>query len=304
MNFEDFEGYWQNRRSEGYLFDTPRSQIAADIRRSAQLRQQRYARKSYVEVTVLTIIILIALAAIALSNSLAARSGIALLAAGFVLQLAPSFRINSMERNKRYDLPQQESLIEERKRVAARIRHVKRQTTWYLLPIALGLTLLCIAGGCALDTISGFITGLVTASIAYYVYQRRQAQKTLIPIMKDIDRDSRLSAESHVWTRTDRSYETPTWARSTHRKDKWKLGTLPRFDSIRLFQSRLRNPKEGSVPGFSKRGQRPGFFWFFVEKSRISTALWGLQPWRERDSDWISGSTCPEVDITPPISEG
>jgi hypothetical protein len=189
MNFEDFEGYWQNRRSEGYLFDTPRSQIAADIRRSAQLRQQRYARRSYAEITILTIVILIALVAIALSNSLAARSGIALFAAGLVLQLAPSFRINSMERNKRYDLPQQESLIEERKRVAARLRQGRSQTTWYMLPIALGLTLLCIAQGSALDTIAGFVTGLVTASIAYYVYQRRHARKTLLPTIDDIDRE-------------------------------------------------------------------------------------------------------------------
>jgi hypothetical protein len=180
MNFEDFEGYWQNRRSEGYLFDTPRSQIAADIRRSAQLCQQRYARRSYAEITILTIIILIALAAIALSNSLAARSGIALLAAGLVLQLAPSFRINSMERNKRYDLPQQESLIEERKRVASRLRQGRSQTTWYMLPIALGLTLLCIAQGSALDTIAGFVTGVAAASVAFHLYQRRQARKTLI----------------------------------------------------------------------------------------------------------------------------
>ncbi len=189
MKFEDFEQYWQNRRSKGYLFDTPRSQIIADIRRAAQLREQKYARRSFAEITILTFIILIAIAAIALSHSLAARSGIALLAAGLVLQLAPSFRINSMERNKRYDLPQQQSLIEERKRVAARIRHVKRQTTWYMLPTALGLTLLCIAQGRALDTIAGFVTGVATASIAYYVYQRRQARKTLIPIMEDIDRE-------------------------------------------------------------------------------------------------------------------
>jgi len=187
MNFEDLEDYWQKRRLEGYLFDTPRSQIAADVQRAAQMRQQKYVRKSYAEVTVLTVIIVVALVTIALSNSLAVRSGIALFAAGFVLQLAPSFRINWMERNKRYDLPQQQSLIEERKRVAARIRHVKRQTIWYLLPIALGLTLLCIARVREPDTIAGFITGLVTASIAYCVYQRRQARKTLIPIMKDID---------------------------------------------------------------------------------------------------------------------
>ena len=189
MNFEDLEDYWQKRRLEGYLFDTPRSQIAADVQRAAQMRQQKYVRKSYAEVTILTVIIVVALVAIALSHSLAARSGIALLAAGFVLQLAPSFRINSMERNKRYDLPQQQSLIEERKRVAARIRHMKRQTIWYLLPIALGSTLLCIAQGRAPDTIAGFITGIVTVSIAYYVYQRRQARKTLLPIMEDIDRE-------------------------------------------------------------------------------------------------------------------
>jgi hypothetical protein len=189
MKFEDLEEYWQNRRLEGYLFDTPRSQIIADVRRAAQLRQQSYTRRSYAEITILTIIILIALAAIALSQSLAARSGIALLAAGLVLQLLPAFRINWMERNKRYDLPQQQSLIEERKRVAARIRHVKRQTIWYLLPIALGLTLLCIARVREPDTIAGFVTGVVTASIAYYVYQRRQARKTLLPIMEDIDRE-------------------------------------------------------------------------------------------------------------------
>jgi hypothetical protein len=137
----------------------------------------------------LSIVILIALVAIALSSSLAARSGIALLAAGLVLQLLPAFRINSMERNKRYDLPQQRSLIEERKRVAARIRHSRRQTTWYMLPIALGVTLLCIAKGCELDTIAGFITAIVAAGATFHLYQRRQARKTLIPIKEDIDRE-------------------------------------------------------------------------------------------------------------------
>jgi hypothetical protein len=189
MKFEDLEDYWRKRRLEGYLFDTPRSQIAADVKRAAQLRQQRYARRSYAEITILTIVILIALVAIALSNSLAARSGIALFAAGIVLQLLPIFRINSMERNKRYDLPQQQSLIEERKRVAARIRHGRMQTTWYMLPVALGSTLLCIAQGCALDTIAGFVTGIAAAGAAIHLYQRRQARKTLIPIMEDIDRE-------------------------------------------------------------------------------------------------------------------
>jgi hypothetical protein len=94
-----------------------------------------------------------------------------------------------MERNKRYDLPQQQSLIEERKRVAARIRHVKRQTTWYMLPVALGSTLLCIAQGRALDTIAGFVTGIAVASATIHLYRRRQARKTLIPIMEDIDRE-------------------------------------------------------------------------------------------------------------------
>jgi len=37
-----------------------------------------------------------------------------------------------------------------------------------------------------------------------------------------------------------------------------------------------------------------------VEKSRIPTSLLGLQSSRERDSDCISGSACPEVDISPP----
>jgi hypothetical protein len=41
-----------------------------------------------------------------------------------------------------------------------------------------------------------------------------------------------------------------------------------------------------------------------VEQFRIPTALWGLQSSRGRDSGWISGSTCPEVDIRKPrISE-
>jgi hypothetical protein len=189
MKFEDLEDYWRKRRLEGYLFDTPRSQIIADVRRAAQLREQKYARRSFAEITILTIIILIAIAAIALSHSLAARSGIALLAAGLVLQLAPSFRINSMERNKRYDLPQQQSLIEERKRVAARLRFGRRQTTWYMLPVVLGPTLVCIAKGCALDTIVGFVTGIAVASVAFHLYRRRQARKTLIPIMEDIDRE-------------------------------------------------------------------------------------------------------------------
>jgi len=189
MNFEDFEDYLHNRRFEGYLFDTPRPQIAADIRRSAQMRQQKYVRSSYAEITALAIIILIALAAIALSHSLAARSGIALFAAGLVLQLLPVFRINSMDRNKRYDLPQQESLIEERKRVASRIRHGKRQTTWYQVPVASGLTLLCIAQGSALDTIAGFVTGIIVAGAAIHFHKRRQARKTLIPILEDIDRE-------------------------------------------------------------------------------------------------------------------
>ena len=144
---------------------------------------------SDVEITAITVVILTALIAIALSHSLATRSGAALIAVGLVLQLLPIFGINSMERNKRYDLPQQESLIEERKRVLARIRHGRRQTTRYILPAALGLTLLCIAQGRDFDTIAGFVTGIAAASAATHLYRCRQARKTLIAILQDIDRE-------------------------------------------------------------------------------------------------------------------
>lgn len=187
MNFEDLEDYWHKRRFEGYLFDTPRGQIVADVKRAAQLREQKYSRKSYAEVTILTVIILAALVVIALSNLLAARAGIALIAAGIVLLMLPAVRINRMERNKRYDLPQQQSLIEERKRVAARMRLVKWQTTWFLLLLDSGSTLLCIAQVRELDTIAGFITGLILISVAFYFYRRRWLRKTLIPIVEDID---------------------------------------------------------------------------------------------------------------------
>ena len=192
MNLEDFETYWQNRRFEGYLFDTPRSQIVADIRLSAQVRQQKYVRRSCLELGILVIVTLMALAAIALATSPAARSGIALVAAGLVLQLLPIFRLNSMERNKRYDLGQEASLLDERKRVVARIRHSMRQTTWHMLPIIFGAILICIAQGRALDTITGFVTGLVATSAVIHIYLRRKARKTLIPIIEEIDRELKI----------------------------------------------------------------------------------------------------------------
>jgi hypothetical protein len=188
MHFEDYIASWQNQDLEGYLFESPPSVLAAEVRRAAGEIQQRNLRRDTTYIGILTVLIVTAVVALIFERLLLARAGTILLAAGLILELRSFHRLHVLERRRRFDLPRKRYLIEARKRITEQIRQMKRQTSCYAGFLLIGMALLCAAWGCPANTVRGFVAGESLAAVSLYILQLRRIRKAPLPALAEIDR--------------------------------------------------------------------------------------------------------------------
>jgi len=141
MELEKLKAALNERKFEGYLFERPARQIALDIRRRAKSIEAKERAHD-----IQTIVGGLAMAVVFFfwfdsRQSFWSNAGIALIIAGTVLVAACTASVYLPGRRVRFDLPRQEFLAEERKRLRTRIRVLRRDGVWACTPLIAGFLL-------------------------------------------------------------------------------------------------------------------------------------------------------------------
>jgi len=187
MELERLKAAWQEQKFEGYLFEKPPSRITADVRRKAMEMKSRNLAEDVSHVLGSMLIVGMWIFWYDSRQPLMTRAGIILLMAGIALEaiayIAPRFRY----RGERFDLPRNEFLLREKKRIEARIRLVKGSLTWLSVPMLAG----CILYAASVVKNMGELLSCVALlafmwGIAFWVNARR-VRKHLAPLLVEIN---------------------------------------------------------------------------------------------------------------------
>jgi hypothetical protein len=104
MEFEDIKAAFQNRKFEGYLFETPPPVVVTEVRRAAEKRQQKFDRRHIADYGIMIILVFLSLILVILQSSLMARAGASLVMLTLILQGLSAIWKARMEEKKRFDL--------------------------------------------------------------------------------------------------------------------------------------------------------------------------------------------------------
>jgi hypothetical protein len=188
MDFDKFKAAFQEKAFEGQRFDRPASEVAAEVRRKAMELDRRHLVRDVCAAA--TTLGLLALVAVFLcdAQSVLARAGLILAMLALAMETGSCLVLRLRARAKRYELPGRRYLVEERRKLAERVRMMKCQAGWLALPGYVGaLVYVAALSKSSVDVIVA--AGLVTASAALAVrMQERRIRKEIEPEIVQIDR--------------------------------------------------------------------------------------------------------------------
>jgi hypothetical protein len=187
MDFEKIKAALLEQDFEGYLFDTPLDQIAADIERKAEEMDRRNKREDLKRILGCILVYVCAGILYSTNMTLIGGIGVALFVLGTTLQFISYLTLHFKFREVRYDLPYKQFLEEERKRILARISALKLITSLYLVPIALGIILYGYPKMFYGTGLIVLIAAVVIAVIGTVLQGRRRIHKYLMPYLVEVD---------------------------------------------------------------------------------------------------------------------
>jgi hypothetical protein len=187
MDFEKLKASWQEQKFEGDLFEKPPSRIAADVQRKAMGLKSRHAAEDAVHVLGSILLVGIWIFMYDARQPLMTRTGIILMMAGMALEALAYVAVRFRHRGERLDLPRNDFLQRERKRLEERIRLMKASLSWLSIPMLAGCVLFLAS---IVSTIREFLSALAMLAglwaILIWVNSRR-IKKRLVPLIDEIN---------------------------------------------------------------------------------------------------------------------
>jgi amino acid transporter len=189
MDFDRFKAAWQSRKVEGSLLERPSSRIVADLRNRTEAMERKNRARDVMQIG--AGVACLALIGLLFRSGQPAqeRMGVVLVMAGVVLNVISFLVLRLGDRGRRYELPVRTFLIEERRRIEARIRVIRLSTTWYAVPMLAGAVLYSASAGAPPPQMA-IITGAMVAVVSYIGWvNRRRIYTQLAPSRDEIDRE-------------------------------------------------------------------------------------------------------------------
>jgi hypothetical protein len=168
VSFETVKRAWQERMFEGHLRERPLIHDGQNIRKRIESLNRRIWLRD-LEMAVSYVVLVSALFLIfAFVPSVNIRVGILLIFSAILPMLIAFVRVHIQSRNPHCELPRKLFLMHQEEKIEARIRFMRRGSSWYLLPVYAGYVLFMVSTGSRLLQILVSVASL--ASVNFFVY--------------------------------------------------------------------------------------------------------------------------------------
>jgi hypothetical protein len=194
MELDDLKASWQRHKAE-HAQKIDVQAIAADTRDRVMKRDRDFARQQRTQILCGLFCLGIMATWCKRGNPLLANAGLILMLLCLGVMLAGSIILKYRLRQSHPELPSEEFLDEERKKVIARIALLRRNTMWLLIPCMAGFLTWQIALSHSLQMkVAIAVIAALTAAGAF-VFYRWKLRKELLPELEAIDRDLEYERE-------------------------------------------------------------------------------------------------------------
>jgi hypothetical protein len=187
MDLEQVKASWQREKLRYHSEMSPRER-AAGIRRKAEEMDREYRRELQKQLT-LGLFCLALLAGQYRHLSLVSSLGLGIMVVCGAIALRSHYVLKRRCRESHRELPRKEYLAEQRRKIMARIKMLRRNLSWILGPALAGFLIWQIPNAHSKFTVFLLINLAAIAGLVTVWCIRRILQKELLPILEEIDRE-------------------------------------------------------------------------------------------------------------------
>lgn len=189
MDLDSVKAAWQKEKFDGYLFVTPLKQITSDIRRKAEQMDQKFIREQKRYITLASVGLLMLACLYDRQLPPLANIGLGIMVLCGAIALFSNYILKRRYRETRPELPRKEYLADQREKILARIRLVRRNMMWLLMPSFAGFLLWEIVQAHSKLEVLLLVNIAVIGCIAAIWLGWRHLTKELLPVLEEIDRE-------------------------------------------------------------------------------------------------------------------
>jgi hypothetical protein len=188
MQLEHVKAAWQ-REKAAYSCEMDPKAIMADTRQKAMKVDRDFTRQQRVQIVCVLLCLGLTAAGYRREDPLLANAGLIVMLLCLALMLAGSVILRFRLKESHPELPREEYLAEQRKKIAARIALLRRNARWFLIPSLLGLLTWQTGLSHSVQMVVALVLIVTLASAGIFWFYRWKLGKELLPLLDDIDRE-------------------------------------------------------------------------------------------------------------------
>ena len=191
MDFEKLKDAWPRREFARHLFDRPSPGIAVRIRKNTEEKDRKIFPRDIRETVTRALVIVMLVMFLEPGRSRLALARVVITTAGIAFVLAMFHATRIRHRAKRMDLPMKDFCRTELDKIEAHITLQKRYSSWYAVPLALGLGLYAISIIPSLVETLLWLLGILTLAAVFHLHNKMKIKKDLFPLKEELERQLR-----------------------------------------------------------------------------------------------------------------
>jgi FtsH-binding integral membrane protein len=188
MELEQVKAAWQ-REKAAYFHKVDPKAIMADTKQKAMKMDRDFKRQQRTQILCGLLCLGLMAAWYRREGPLLANAGLIVMLLCCALMLAGSIILKYRLRESHPELPREEYLAEQRKKIAARIALLRRNVRWFFIPSLLGLLTWQLGLSHSVQMVVALVIIATLVSTGAFWFYRWKLRKDLLPILDDIDRE-------------------------------------------------------------------------------------------------------------------